>query len=80
MNYCSAAFGIIGLISVVTWVFDGRKNFTGPKMGIVHAVEENGVLGGGDAHGVHTDKLSSVGGSEDSPVKEKDAADVNKMA
>lgn len=31
MNYCSAAFGVIGAISLATWVLDGRKNFTGPK-------------------------------------------------
>lgn len=33
MNYCSAAIGIIGLVSVVTWVVDERKNFTGPDAG-----------------------------------------------
>lgn len=43
MNYCSAAFGVIGLISVVTWVVDGRKNFTGPQMpGIVDAIDAGG--------------------------------------
>ncbi|KEF60573.1 uncharacterized protein A1O9_02134 [Exophiala aquamarina CBS 119918] len=31
MDYCSAAFGVIGLISVVTWIFDGKKSFTGPQ-------------------------------------------------
>ncbi|KAF2724583.1 amino acid transporter [Polychaeton citri CBS 116435] len=30
MNYCSAAFGIVGLISLLTWLLDGRKNFKGP--------------------------------------------------
>lgn len=39
MNYCSAAFGIIGLISVVTWIFDGKKNFTGPQTGFLNGVE-----------------------------------------
>ncbi|OCT50702.1 Choline transport protein [Cladophialophora carrionii] len=40
MNYCSAAFGVIGLVSVVTWVFDGRTNFTGPQTpGIVNAID-----------------------------------------
>jgi amino acid transporter len=33
MNYCSAAIGVIGLVSVVTWVADGRKNFKGPETG-----------------------------------------------
>ena len=39
MNYCSAAFGVIGLISIITWWVDGRKRFTGPDTGVVNAVE-----------------------------------------
>jgi amino acid transporter len=39
MNYCSAAFGIIGLVSIITWVFDGRKNFTGPQTGDMNVLE-----------------------------------------
>ncbi|RHZ71534.1 hypothetical protein CDV55_108512 [Aspergillus turcosus] len=31
MNYCIAAFGIIIVISVIQWIVDGRKNFTGPR-------------------------------------------------
>lgn len=30
MNYTSAAIGVIALISVVTWLTTGRKQFTGP--------------------------------------------------
>lgn len=30
MNYTSAAIGVIGLISLVTWIHTGRKNYTGP--------------------------------------------------
>ncbi|KAJ9198970.1 hypothetical protein DTO021D3_8572 [Paecilomyces variotii] len=30
MNYTSAAIGVIGLISTVTWLTTGRKHFTGP--------------------------------------------------
>ncbi|KAJ5721464.1 uncharacterized protein N7483_009398 [Penicillium malachiteum] len=30
MNYTSAAIGVIALISLVTWITTGRKNFTGP--------------------------------------------------
>lgn len=30
MNYTSAAIGVIGLISLVTWLTTGQKNFTGP--------------------------------------------------
>ena len=34
MNYTSAAIGVIGLISAVTWITTGRKNFTGPQIEI----------------------------------------------
>ncbi|KAL8690621.1 MAG: hypothetical protein Q9218_003974 [Villophora microphyllina] len=43
MNYTSAAIGVIGLISVVTWLTTGRKNFTGPQIGRVDVVD--GVMG-----------------------------------
>ncbi|KPM44207.1 hypothetical protein AK830_g2371 [Neonectria ditissima] len=32
MNYCVAAFGVILLIAGSTWVFDGRKNYKGPRL------------------------------------------------
>ncbi|GJN71254.1 hypothetical protein PLICBS_005317 [Purpureocillium lilacinum] len=38
MNYCVVAFAIIVIISVVQWIVDGRKNFTGPRVNLV-AVE-----------------------------------------
>jgi choline transport protein len=31
LDYCIAAFGIIIVISVIQWIIDGRKNFTGPR-------------------------------------------------
>lgn len=34
MNYCIVAFGVILLIAVVTWIFDGRKNYTGPHVDV----------------------------------------------
>ena len=40
MNYTSAAIGIIGLISIVTWVISGRKAFTGPQIAGVAPVLE----------------------------------------
>lgn len=45
MNYCSAAIGVIGLVSAVTWVVDGRKNFTGPETGVtnVNIAESEGI-------------------------------------
>lgn len=70
MNYCSAAFGVIGLISVATWVVDGRKNFTGPQIGEV----TNGVI----RDAMSADKTVSTDGSGDlSTLKEKgDVQDV----
>lgn len=34
MNYCIAAFAIVFIISLLTWIFDGRKNYRGPKIDI----------------------------------------------
>lgn len=31
-DYCIAAFAVIIMISVLQWVVDGRKNFTGPRV------------------------------------------------
>jgi choline transport protein len=50
MNYTSAAIGIIGLISIVTWLTTGRKHFTGPNTGIANVNMEimgQEVNGGG---------------------------------
>lgn len=33
MNYTSAAIGVIGVISVITWMTTGHKHFTGPRLG-----------------------------------------------
>ncbi|KAK8190230.1 amino acid/polyamine transporter I [Phyllosticta capitalensis] len=32
MNYCVVVFAIVVLISLITWIFDGSKNYTGPKL------------------------------------------------
>lgn len=31
MNYAVVVLGIIFIISVITWIVDGRKNFIGPR-------------------------------------------------
>ena len=51
MNYTSAAIGVIGLISAVTWVTTGRKHFTGPQTGVanVTVVESQAVAYGGES-------------------------------
>ncbi|KAK5279040.1 hypothetical protein LTR40_008347 [Exophiala xenobiotica] len=79
MNYCSAAFGIIGLVSVVTWIFDGKKNFTGPQTGVMSAIEaeDRGLPLGA---GVVAEKDSSVGGSDGATSKEKIPHNADKMA
>lgn len=38
MNYCIVAFGIIILISGLQWIFDGRKNYTGPRITVDEGV------------------------------------------
>jgi amino acid transporter len=70
MNYCSAAFGIIGLVSLVTWVFDGRKNFTGPQTGVLTAVEQEAEKG---LRPAEKDSSMRASGSDDT-------GDVHKMA
>ncbi|KAI1798916.1 amino acid transporter [Daldinia bambusicola] len=61
MNYCIVAFGVILLISVVTWMFDGRKNYAGPHVEVeglegkvegVEAVLEHPIEAGDMAKGV----------------------------
>lgn len=37
MNYCIVAFGVVLIISVIQWIVDGRRNFTGPRIDL----EEN---------------------------------------
>ena len=39
MNYTSAAIGVIGLISLVTWLTTGRKGFSGPQLDGAPVVE-----------------------------------------
>ncbi|KAL2421270.1 Choline transport protein [Exophiala dermatitidis] len=44
MNYCVAAFGIVLVISIIQWIVDGRKNFTGPQID-VDALRAGAVVG-----------------------------------
>jgi hypothetical protein len=39
MNYAIAAFGVILLISGLTWIIDGRKNYKGPHLDVDGLVE-----------------------------------------
>lgn len=39
MNYAVVAFGVILVIAIVQWVFDGRKNYTGPHLDETALVE-----------------------------------------
>jgi hypothetical protein len=34
MNYCVVAFGVMVLIAAFQWIFDGRKNYTGPQIDV----------------------------------------------
>ena len=63
MNYTSAAIGIIGLISIVTWLTTGRKHFTGPQVGVEnvnivkepHGPGEKGDSNGSGSYGISFD-------------------------
>lgn len=44
MNYCVVAFGVIVLIAVVNWIFDGRKNYKGPHVD-AEGLEKGKVVG-----------------------------------
>jgi choline transport protein len=70
MNYTSAAVGVIALVSLLTWIFDGRKNFTGPQTGtVMNATEaENRGLSLG---GAVKQKPVSESGSDDAVKNEK---------
>ena len=58
MNYTSAAIGIIGLISAVTWLLSGRKSFTGPQIaGEVPVLEIRAVEVPGDLNDKLAEKL-----------------------
>lgn len=47
MNYTSAAIGVIGLISTVTWITTGRKQFTGPQaMSVLNGHERHERVSG----------------------------------
>ncbi|CAJ2504659.1 Uu.00g120530.m01.CDS01 [Anthostomella pinea] len=40
MNYCIAAFGVILFIAGMTWIFDGRKHYTGPHVELLNGKVE----------------------------------------
>lgn len=48
MNYCVVAFFVVLVISVLQWIFDGRKNFKGPR---VEVVGGQGVVGNAFSNG-----------------------------
>lgn len=55
MNYCIVVFAIVIIISGITWILDGRKNYRGPKIDEGLEVLEATKVGqvgsaGGDKH------------------------------
>ena len=67
MNYCIVAFAIVLIVSVIQWIVDGRKNYTGPQVNledlILTAEQTNdlvakGVVSNGDA--ASDDKAKNV--------------------
>jgi hypothetical protein len=55
MNYCIVAFGVMLLIAGGTWVFDGRKHYTGPQLDVQGLIDGR-VEGMEPVHGVDTAK------------------------
>lgn len=62
MNYCIVAFGVILFIAGFQWIFDGRKNFTGPKVD-VHALRHGTVEAVVGAEVVEAEKAEQSGDS-----------------
>ena len=58
MNYCVVAFGIWMIISIIQWIVDGRKSYTGPKFD--ERVLEASIVDdqNGDMEGIQTPKSS----------------------
>ena len=67
MNYTSAAIGVIGLISVVTWISTGRKYFTGPQVGAARA---------NITHGVALKEDEGSGNGSEEAIEEQEKADL----
>ncbi len=63
MNYCIVAFAIVVIISLIQWIVDGSKNYTGPKV-----VLDQEVLDAVDAPHVGTNGTYL---DDDLPEKEK---------
>jgi choline transport protein len=57
MNYAIVVFAIVCIISGLTWIFDGRKNYTGPR--VEEGLEE-----------VVAERQRSVASSKDTGAKE----------
>ncbi|EKD20171.1 uncharacterized protein L3040_004041 [Drepanopeziza brunnea f. sp. 'multigermtubi'] len=59
MNYCIVVFSIIIVISIVQWLVDGKKNFTGPRFDVEDL--QNGEVLGVDPALFSEQESSSVG-------------------
>lgn len=65
MNYCIVAFAIILIISVVQWIVDGHKNYTGPQVDVDAMM--NGQVGG-----INAIPNDDSGGANSTALEEKD--------
>ncbi|KAI1490938.1 amino acid/polyamine transporter I [Biscogniauxia mediterranea] len=73
MNYCVVAFGVILLISGVTWIFDGRKHYKGPCVDIEGLMMQGKVEGMEPPVHVHVHH-HHANATDDSDEKAKAAA------
>lgn len=64
MNYTSAAIGVIGMISLVTWLTTGRKHFTGPRINVQGLHTKTDLKGDAKDASVNTSVEGSASGAE----------------
>ena len=80
MNYCIVAFAIVLIISTLTWIFDGRRNYKGPQIELVggqHMGEDFDVgkdfdIDNQHKHGIHPTELPNGNGTVGEMNAEKD--------
>ena len=71
MNYCIVAFFIVLVIATLTWFFEGKGNYTGPKIDAA-ALQSGEVMGVAPDAAYYDDDIHAVDGEQE---KKKDQID-----
>ncbi|KAJ2896712.1 Choline transport protein [Zalerion maritima] len=79
MNYCVVAFGVVILIASMQWIFDGRKNYSGPHVdldalmsGRVEGMTAMGIDHSSEDHSSEDHSSEDLPGKEDTKPKPSD--------